>query len=70
VLVLLTARLTNREDPGNKHIAGVTVGTETAFAPEHRRAQRAFGRVVRRLDPVDGDKGLEGGFEGGNVGAE
>ena len=41
----------DREHALHKATAGGTLGAVTAFAPKHRRTQRALGGVIGRLDP-------------------
>jgi hypothetical protein len=47
---LLTAGGANGQDPLHKAVPLGTVRAETALPPQHRRAERLFGRIVRRLD--------------------
>jgi hypothetical protein len=68
--VLLTARLTHREDPSNKDVPVIAVGTETSFAPQDGRPQRPFGGVVCRLNPLGCDKGPQRWFQSADVFAE
>src|SRR5258708_1316970 len=67
---LLTAGLAHGEDASNKDVAVVGVGSETPFAPQHRRAQRAFGGIVRWFDPLGGDKRPKSRFPIAHVRAE
>ena len=43
--ILLATGCTHRQDPSDKRIAFRALGTETAFAPQHCRTQRAFRRI-------------------------
>src|SRR3989304_9883661 len=54
-LLLATSRR-DGQDALDEDVARVTVRTEAAFAPEHRRAQRLFRHVFRRLDPSHADE--------------
>ena len=68
--VLLTARFTHGEDPSNKDVAVIAIGTETPFAPKNSWSQGAFGRVIGWLDPLGRHKCPERRFQSDDVVAE
>lgn len=57
--ILLATGGAHRQDAFDERIASGALGAKTAFPPQYGGPQRPFGRVVGRLDPVDGDEGPE-----------
>lgn len=52
----------NRHNPFRKATAGLALGAETAFAPQHAGSDQPLGQVIGRLDPFNMDEGPQGGF--------
>src|SRR5881628_439265 len=57
VASLLAAGSRHRQDTLDEASAGLAVGAKTRLSPEDCGTNRSLGRVVRRLDAIDSDKG-------------